>query len=161
MARKKSPWPKGLRIDPENDPLAALPDDHPAKRVLIARAICQRDCAGREIEFLGQEGQAFDQVWQSAVDGRPRRFSEFVYEFVCFDLILTEWLERPPVMTASEREALAEFPRLQALLAECRAAATAEQNQPVLEALPKAEAFVAAWEASIRARLTADRIPLA
>src|SRR5687768_16545836 len=110
MARKKSPWPKGLRIDPENNPLAELPDEHPAKRALIARAICQRDCAGREIEFIGQPGEAFDQVWNSEVDGCPRRFSEFIYEFVCVDLILSEWLEHPPVMTATERETLAELP---------------------------------------------------
>lgn len=160
MARKKSPWPKGLRIDPENNPLAELPDDHPAKRVLIARAICQRDCAGKEIEFLGQEGQAFDQEWQSSVEQGTWRFSNFIYAFVCVDFVLTEWLEHPPVMTAAERETLAELPKLRALLAECRVAATADQNQPVLEALPKAEAFVTDWEASILARLAADRIPL-
>jgi hypothetical protein len=160
MARKKSPWPKGLRIHPENNPLADLPDEHPAKRMLIARAVCQRDCA--LIDLAGPDGQdGTTQHWPSALLGRDYSFAEFIYEFVCNELILTEWLEHPPIMTAAERENLAEMPQLKALLAECRAAATAENNAPILELLPKAEAFVAAWEASILARLKEDRIPLA
>lgn len=159
MPRKKSPWPKGLKIDPENNPLAELPDEHPAKQVLIARAICQRDCAAKEIEW--PDGPlAITQPWYSETLGREFTFASFIYEYVCIDLVLNEWLERPPVMTSLERESLAEIPDLKALLAECRSAATTEQNLPILDLLPKAEAFVTAWEASIRARLLADHIPV-
>jgi hypothetical protein len=159
MARKKSAWPKGLKIAPENNPLAELPEEHPARRVLVARAVCQRDCALRDL--AGPDGQeGVTQRWYSEVLGREYSFAEFVYESVCIELILTEWLEHPPVMTSEERENLAEIPRLQALLKECRAVAEADGNGPILELLPKAEAFVAAWDESIRARLAEDRIPL-
>ena len=67
MARLRSPWPRGLRIDRRNDALAALPDEHPAKRVLILRAECQRDCASREIAWPGREHEAVDQTWNSKI----------------------------------------------------------------------------------------------
>jgi hypothetical protein len=158
MPTKKSPWPRGLKIAPENNPLAKLPDDHPAKRVLIARAICQRDCTLRELAGADGAG-AVVQAWYSPTLNRECTFAEFIYEHACQELILTEWLERPPVMTSDERENLAEIPRLKSLLQECREAATAENNTAILELLPKAEDFVTAWEASILARLAADRIP--
>lgn len=159
MTRRRSPWPRGLRIHRKNDPLAVLPDDHPAKRVLVLRAVCQRECAGREIPWPEREREAVDQTWNSTIRGRQCTFSGFIYEFVCFDLILDEWLTHPSIVTPGERAVFERVPQLLGLLDECRAAAVAEDNTPVLEMLPKARAFVTEWEASVRRRIEEDNLP--
>jgi hypothetical protein len=140
--------------------LAALPDSHPAKQVLILRAICRRDCAGREIPWPGREEEAIDQEWMSAIDSRRWSFSGFIYAVVCFDLTLDEWLTHPQGITDGERSVLENVPRLRRLLEKCRAAAQQQNNRRVLDMLPKAEAFIAEWDRSVRQRLQEDRIPL-
>ena len=156
--RYRSPWPRGSRIDRKNDPIAAFPDFHPAKRLLLIHSQCRRECVGREIAFIGREDEAFDQQFTSQVDANPWRFSAFAYIHLSFTLILTEWLEHPRYMTDDEQAVLANLPKLRMLLAECQAAAERDANSRVLELLPLPEAYCDAREASIRARLEHDGI---
>lgn len=159
--RYKSPWPRGSRINRVNDPIAAFADDHPAKRLLLAHSHCWRECAGREIAWPGREDDAFDQQWQSPVEKGRWTFSGLIYMFVCFQLVLTEWLTHPPEMTGNEHELLTKhLPRARARTAECRAAAERDDNTRVIDMLPLLEAFLDAWQASILARLASDGIPL-
>lgn len=157
--RYKSPWPRGSRINRKNDPIAAFSDDHPAKRLLLAHSHCWRECAGRELVWPGREQEAFDQELRSKVKPGQWRFSYLIYAFICFELILTEWLTHPLEMTDSERNMLESLPRTRAIFAECQAAADKDGNTRVLELLPLPEAFFNAWEASILARLAVDGIP--
>jgi hypothetical protein len=99
-----------------------------------------------------------DQIWTSEIRGRQCSFSGFIYEFICFDLILDEWLTHPPTLTAAEREVLERVPQLVNLLEECRAAAIAEGNTRVLAMIPKAHAFLVEWEACVRRRIDEDNL---
>lgn len=161
MARRRSPWPRGLRIQPANDPLAAFPDDHPAKRVLILRAECQRDCAGLEVPWPGREHEAVDQTWDSQIRGRQCSFSGFIYGFVCFDLIVHGWLKRPAYLTPEEQAVLERTPELLGLLEECQAASVAANNTLILELLPMPRAFVVEFEKCVRRRIEEDGLQTA
>ena len=140
--------------------MAALPDEHPAKRALILQAECRRDCASREISWPGRELEAVDQTWTSRIRGRQMSFSGFIYQFVCFDLILDGWLTHPSDLTPGERAVLEHVPQLLGLLEECHAAAVADNNPRILTMLPKARAFVAEWEACVRRRIEEDNLSL-
>jgi hypothetical protein len=146
------------RIHPKNAPLLELPQDHPARAALVARLDCQRECAGREIAWPGREDAAADQEWRSSVDGRTWRFSALVYSFVCFDLILSEWIDHPPRVTEPEEAALAKFPEVRVLLDECEAAARHDRNATVLEMIPKVRRFFSLWEQAIRLRIEQDGV---
>jgi hypothetical protein len=145
------------RIHPKNAPLLKLPQNHPARAALAARLECQRDCAAREIAWPGGQAAA-DQEWRSSVDGRTWRFSAFVHSFVCFDLVLSEWIDHPPRLTKYEEAALPKFPELRQLLDECGAAARCESNAPVLEMIPKVQRFFWLWEEAIRLRIKQDGV---
>lgn len=152
----RSPWPRGLRIHPKNNPLAALPDSHPAKRLVIAHAECCRDCAGRDVAWPGRE--AVDQQWNSEIDGRRHTFSGFVYQYLCFDLVLEPWLERPLVLTEYERQIQEGLPRLRGLLEECERAADAEQNHKIIEMLNQVRGYLNLWDEAIGQRIAEDHI---
>jgi hypothetical protein len=149
----KSPWPRGLRIHRKNDPLAALPDSHPAKRLIIAHAECRRDCAGRDIPWPGRE--CVDQEWDSEIAGRHMTFSGFMYEHLCFDLVLESWLERP-----SDRERMVRdrLPRLRGLLDECQRAATADQNHKLIEMVNQVRGYLDLWDEAINCRIREEHI---
>ena len=159
MPRKKSPWPRGLRIHGRNDPLAVLSDDHPAKRVLILHAEC-REFAGREIPWKGKEHEAIDQKWRSKIVNHPCTFSGFIYAYICFDFVLEEWLTHPNTITDSERLVLAKIPTLRGLLDECHAAARMDDNAQVLETISKLREFISVWESSVRRRIEEDKLTL-
>ena len=142
-------------IHPANRLVLELPPEHPAHASLVARLECQQECAGCEIEQSGKN-TAFDQEWVSTLDGRTWRFSGLVYSLVCFDLILSEWIEHPPHITASEETALAMFPDMHLLLDECEFAAREKANVAVLERTPKVRRFFTLWEAAIRLRIAED-----
>lgn len=144
------------RIDSQNRPILELPADHAAHAALVARLECQRQCAGREIPWPGREEEAVDQQWQSSVDGRTWLFSGFIYSFVCFDLVLSEWLDHPPHVTESESATLKKLPELRALLDECQAAADRDKNHQVLAMIPVVRRFFSLWEQSIRLRIEQD-----
>jgi hypothetical protein len=154
----ETPWPEDLEIDPQNDKLATLDDSHPAKQVLILHAVCRRDCSGREIPWLDREDEAFDQEWMSCIDKRLWTFSGFIYSYVCFNLVLNEWINRPKFITPDEHYVLTNIPRLRSLLNECLAAAQAENNTRIIAILPKATAFIDEWECSILHRLKEDKL---
>lgn len=84
------------RIHPKNRPILELPADKRAHAALVARLEGQRQYAGREIPWPKREHDADDQEWHSSLDGRTWRFSAFIDSFVCFDLILDEWINHPP-----------------------------------------------------------------
>ena len=143
-------------IHPKNRPILAFPANHPARATLLARLECQRQCAGREIPWPGNEESAVDQQWQSSVDGRMWRFSGLVYSFVCFDLILSEWIDHPLHVTDSEKATLKKLPEIHALLNECQAAAMRDANSPVLDMIPLVRTFFSLWEQAIRLRMEQD-----
>jgi hypothetical protein len=151
-------FPRGLRIHRDNRPIFDFPVDHPARRLLITHAECWRDCAGREIAWPGKESEAIDQSWLSSLDGRQWTFSGFVYGFVCFDLVLHGWLDRPPHLAADERAALEGIPKMRSLLAECRAACVQESNFPAFPLIDQVERLPTAWEHSVQFRIQTDRI---
>lgn len=157
--RRRNPWPEKLPIHAANDPLVSLPDDHPAKVALISHARCKMNSVGREIPWPGRERDAVEQAWISKVTGKRETFSSLTYQFVSLTLILDGWLNHPPTITALEHRVLKEIPKAREMLGECRIAAESENNQRILELLPDAEIFFAAWEESVRARLLVDAIP--
>lgn len=136
----------------------AFAEGHPAREALIARAVCQRDCAGREIPWPGKEHLATDLEWQSSVDGRQWKFSGFIYAHICFDLVLSEWITHPKFVTENERHALNRIPQMSILLAECERAASQAANDRVLEMIPIAKRFFELWEQSIRLRIQQDKL---
>jgi hypothetical protein len=80
------------RIEELNRGVLELEDSHPAKQFLEAFMDCVADCAGREI---GWEDQIpIEQEWISVVDGRNRTFSGFVYQFLCYDIVLDGILQK-------------------------------------------------------------------
>jgi hypothetical protein len=143
-----------LRIHPKNNPLAALPESHPAKRLVIAHAECCRDCAGRDIPWRDRE--AIDQEWNSEIEGRRKTFSGFVYEHICFDLVLEPWLARPPVMTDYEKWIQGRLPRLRGLLDECERAAKADQNPKIIEMVNQVRGYLDLWDEAISRRMSED-----
>jgi hypothetical protein len=141
----RSPWPRGLRIHPKNNPLAALPDSHPAKRLIIAHAECCRDCAGRDVSYAGRD--SIDHEWDSKIAGRRMTFSGFMYEHLCFTLVLESWLEQPSVRDEMARDHL---PRLRGLLDECQHAATADQNHKIIEMVNQVRGYLDLLEETIQ-----------
>lgn len=152
----RSPWPRGLPIHSKNNPLAALPDSHPAKRLLFAHAECRRDCAGRDVPWRNRE--AIDQEWDSKIEGRRKTFSAFVYEHICFDLVLESWLERPPAVTDGEKWIQDRLPRLRALLNECEQAASADENRKIVEMVNQVRRYLDLWDEAINRRISEDCI---
>jgi hypothetical protein len=142
-----------LRIHRKNDPLAALPDSHPAKRLIIAHAECWRDCAGRDIPSPRRE--SIDQEWDSEIAGRHMTFSGFMYEHLCFDLVLESWLESP---SACEQMLQDRLPRLRGLLDECHRAATAGQNHKLIQMVNQVRRYLDLWDEAINRRIREDHI---
>jgi hypothetical protein len=149
-----------LRAHPKNDPLAALPESHPARQALICHAECRRDCVGREIAWIGPEADAFDQSWESVLLGREFRFSSFAYCFVSIDLVLEEWLSHPAFVTDDERHGLAALPLQNVLLDECEKAARQEQNTRVLLCVEKVRRRNRLLLESIHDRISGDGLSL-
>lgn len=144
----RSRWPRGLRIHSKNNPLASLPDSHPAKRLIIAHAECRRDCVGREISWRGRE--AVDQDWDSEITGRHMTFSGFMYQHLSFDLVLELWLERVSDCEKMGREYL---PRLRGLLNECERAATIDHNHKIIDMVNQVRGYLNLWDEVITTRL--------
>jgi hypothetical protein len=102
------------------------------------------------VVWPGREKEAFDQEWYSETDHRKWTFSGLVYAYVCFDLVLEGWLDRPPAATEAEREYLSQFPRLRSLIDECEAAAQADHNLEVSTRIPQLRSFFELYEDAIR-----------
>jgi len=141
----------GLGIHRKNRPILQFAETHPARAVLEARWKCQRECAGCELDDIDQE-------WQSEIDNRRWTFSGFVYSYVCFDLVLRGWLDRPPQLAEDEVGVFDHVARLRSLLTECQEAAARDRNHPVLEMIPMVFRFLDLWEEAVRLRIREDGI---
>jgi len=113
---------------------------------------------GHEIEWPGQE--AFEQQWQSRLIGRKFSFSTYAYCFLSFDLILEEWISRPPRVTEHERRLVAAIPLQETLLDECELAAKEQANDLVLNRLPQIRRFNRLRLESIARRLEDDGLEM-
>ena len=81
-------------IEEMNAPVFELEDSHPAKQFLSAFMDCRMNCSERELGSGDQ--RPVDQAWVSASDGRTWTFSDFIYAFICFDIVLDGLLKAPP-----------------------------------------------------------------
>lgn len=140
-----------LGIHRKNRPILQFAVTHPARAVLEARWKCQRECAGCELDDIDQE-------WQSEIDNRRWTFSGLIYSYVCFDLVLYGWLDRPSHLAKDELGLFDHVARLRALLDECHEAATGTNNFPVLEMIPLVIRFLDFWEEAVRLRIQEDRL---
>lgn len=78
--------------------------------------------------------------------------SSFAYESLAFDLELDGWLQNAPVRTSSERAALAAIPLDEIRMTECRLAALAAGNEPVVRLTDIVLAMLALWRRAIESR---------
>ena len=129
-----------------NKPIFAFPSDHPARQFLEAFIKCFRECIGRELDDI-------DQRWFSETDGRICTFSSFAYENLAFDIEMDGWLSGASQITASEQATLSKIPRLVALMEECRPAAIADGNSPVVQMCDQVIELFRLWTAAIKFRL--------
>ena len=82
-------------------------------------------------------------------------FSGFMYEHLCYDLILESCLEKPSDYEKMVREIL---PRQRGLLDECQNAATANQNHKLIEMLNQVRAYLDLWDEAINRRIEEGHI---
>jgi hypothetical protein len=142
-----------MKLNKRNRPILKLPESHPAHRLLRAFVECWDECAGCEIALPGENDRAIDQQWHSQLSQRVRTFSGFVYEFLCFDLVLVEWLEHPPFVTPEEQSSLQQLDLMEGLLDECKAAAVADGNSRIAPLIDRVSALIAVWRDSIQSRI--------
>ena len=81
-----------------------------------------------------------------------------MYAYVSFDLVLQEWIDRPPHLTEYERSSFRHIAKLNLLLTECENAARTAESQRILELIPIAKRFLQLWEQSIRYRIQQDKL---
>jgi hypothetical protein len=99
-----------------------------------------------------------DQVWFSDVDQRERRFSDFAYQHISYDLFLEGWVESVPRATKEEISFLKKVPMVRELLRECLRAAQAAKNSDMVPLIAKANEFVDALERAILFRFETAEI---
>src|SRR5690606_21315736 len=83
-----------------NAPLFKLPLEHPARKFLQTFIECVGTYAGAELP--PPYGRDVDQRWWSPTENRFLTFSGFVYEHLCFTVVLDGWLTAAPQLTDSE-----------------------------------------------------------
>jgi len=83
-------------------------------------------------------------------------FSGFMYEHVCFDLVLEPWLERAPRQTEFDRSFRDRARHLRALLEECERAALRDHNSRITEMVNQVRGYFDLWDEAIDRRLTDD-----
>ena len=142
-----------MKVNKKNLPILEFPESHPAHRLLKVLVDSWEKCAGCEIAWPEDPESAVDQTWYSQISQRARTFSGIVYEFLCFDLILVEWIERPPFVTREEKALLNQLDLMEALIGECRAAAEADGNFRVLPLIDTVSHVIVVWRTSIQARI--------
>jgi len=114
-----------MQIRRINRPIFEFPSSHPAREFLESFIACRRHCVGRELEGI-------DQQWFSHSDQCLRRFSQFAYGWLAFDIELDGWLHTPRSATSSERESLQGISRMHTLMQECRMDALSDRNEAVV-----------------------------
>jgi hypothetical protein len=133
-----------------NRRLLELPQSHAARRFLEAFMRCRLDCVGKEISWDG--GPEIDQEWYSVTDARTWRFSNLMYGFVSFAIILDGWLDDAPKVTPLELAHDQKFQHLRRLLAECEVAAKGDGNKAVLIMIEQVYGMLDLWDAQLLAR---------
>jgi hypothetical protein len=139
-----------VNIKKPNKLLFKLPESHPARRFLEAFISCRLGCVGKEISWNGNP--EIDQEWYSSTDERVRRFSEIMYGFVSYDIVLDGWLTDAPKLTYLEERADQKWKHLRLLLSECGETARAEGNAAVLAMVDQVRGMVDLWDAQLLAR---------
>lgn len=77
-------------------------------------------------------------------------FSGFVYEHLCFDLVLEPW---PEQISGCEKTVRDRLPRLRGLLDECERAATADKNHKLIDMVNQVRAYLDLWDEVVKMRL--------
>jgi hypothetical protein len=140
-------------VEQLNREVMLLDDSHPAKRFLNAFIDCRKTCAGLEIPY--HDRQAIDQVWVSIVDGKRRTFSGFVYEYLCYDIVLDGFLQGAKQLTAAELVDCELVPRMRALVTECADEARKQANNAVAERADQILKLFDLWESYLDFRKAA------
>ena len=122
-------------------------EEHPARRFLEAFVECRKRLVG-----LDSESDLVDQRFVTP-DGQLTSFNTFVYEFLCFDVVLDGWLGNLPVITASESRQLAALPTMRAMMKCCQNAALRDGNSAILPHVERVFILLDLWEECIRARI--------
>jgi hypothetical protein len=134
-----------------NQEALGLTENHPARRFLEAFIACRQDCVGKELP--PPIGAGIDQRWYSPSDARDRTFSELMYAFVSFDIVLDGWRSAAAGLTDLERASERRFRRLRQLLVECDAAARTEGNLRIVEMVRQTFGMLDQWDAYLSARV--------
>ena len=140
-----------LIVETEHLTIMDYPDDHPAKRYLIASYYYMRDFACLELAWEGREHEAYDFEWHCEADDQTWQASRYYRYFMGPPEYLGGWVHQPNNPTPEELAALTKFKHAyQALGAWKRAA----QDEPrALEMALRAEEVIRIHEQSVRLRL--------
>jgi hypothetical protein len=139
-----------MRVHRNNRPLFSLSPSHPVIKFFDA---CSR------IPWPDGWPQGTDQEWDSIAEGRGCTLSSFVYEHLCFDIVLEGWLTRPPTLASDEVGLLDKtLPRMRMQLSECEAAAMRDGNTAALAVISDINSALNRWEDAIRFRIAEDHL---
>jgi hypothetical protein len=135
-----------------NRPLFSFPEEHPARRFLIAFMKCQRECVGREIGYKDEEQLAVDQEWFSSRDLRTWTFSSFAYQYLSYAIELDGWLTSAMSPTEEEIATLERLPHYRCLMSECKERCVADNNAAVMHMVQQVEHVIDLWDTCIKER---------
>ena len=133
-----------------NEPLLKLPVEHPARRFLESFIECRERCVG--LELPPPVGIGVDQLWHSQIEGKSCTYSSFAYSYLAFDIELDGWLTNASHQTEAENAMLSAIPQIHSLAWECRDAAMADRNQPIVEATENVLEMLQLWKECLESR---------
>lgn len=134
-----------------NRSLFELPSHHPARVFLEAFIECRESCVG--LELPAPVGCDLDQQWWSDKEGKSCKFSSFAYSYLSVDIELDGWLSGSAHQTESEISMLARIRHMHSLMAECRRAAIANDNDEIVQAVDEVQGMLDLWKECIDVRL--------
>lgn len=132
--------------------LREFPSHHPAARVLQMHAETCDMLVGNKTDWRYDRSHSVDQTWLSDVDNREWCFSDFIDEYILYDLVLVGWLGNVPEATEEELGILDDTPRMRELLKECEQAAREENNLEIIPFIEKLREFVNVLEQAVLLR---------
>lgn len=139
-----------MRIDRQNKPILAYPDDHPAKAFLLGH----RDFCNRWVAFELNHPPEADPTWHSATRGKRMTLSGVLYMYFAFTPILRGWLDQPPEPSGEEEVGIKEIAECEQLLEEARVAAVATGSELAQHIIAEAQHVLTLWRTCIVARQT-------
>src|SRR5262245_23017116 len=146
-----------MHVERLNQPLFLLPREHIARQFLEAFIDCRINCVGREISYRGEAKGPIDQEWFSSTVNEMRRFSDFAYEYLSFDIVLDGWLQGSPNLTNNELADLERIPHMRELMNECEDACLSARNKEVLALVRQVLSTLDLWDRCIRSRLPCSK----